>query len=77
MLSLTVELDEEVAEAVRNMAAAQRRSEREIVQEAVAAYAHAARPMPQGMGKYRSGQADVSEMAEDIFHDAAKERRWP
>ena len=77
MLSLTVELDEQVAEAVRNMAAAQRRSEREIVQEAVAAYAHSARPMPQGMGKYQSGQADVSERAEDILHDAAKERRWP
>jgi predicted transcriptional regulator len=67
MLSLTVELDEQVAEAVRNMAAAQRRSEREIVQEAVAAYAHSARPMPQGMGKYRSGQVDVSERAEDIL----------
>jgi predicted transcriptional regulator len=77
MLSVTVELDEQVAEAVRNMAAAQRRSECEIVQEAVAAYAHNARPMPQGMGKYRSGQADVSERAEDILSNSAKERRWP
>ena len=77
MLSLTVELDEPVAEAVRNMAAAQRRSEREIVQEAVAAYAHSARPIPQGIGKYHSGQNDVSERAEAILHDAAKERRWP
>jgi hypothetical protein len=59
------------------MAAAQHRSEREIVEEAVAAYAHSARPMPQSMGKYRSGQADVSERAEDILHNAAKERRWP
>jgi hypothetical protein len=77
MLSLTVELDEQVAEAVRNMAAAQRRSEREIVEDAVVAYAHSTRPMPQGIGKYRSGQADVSARAEDILHDAAKERRWP
>ncbi len=77
MLSLTVELDEQVAEAVRNMAAAQRRSEREIVQEAVAAYAHGARPMPQGIGKYRSGQTDVSEKVKDILRDEAKERRWP
>ena len=77
MLSLTVELDEQVAAAIRNMAAAQRRSEREIVQEAVAAYAHGTRPMPRGMGKYRSGQADISERAKDILHDAAKERRWP
>ncbi len=77
MPSLTVELDGQVADVVRTMAAAQRRSEREIVQEAVAAYAHSARPMPQGIGKYRSGQADVSERAKDILRDAAKERRWP
>ena len=77
MLSLTVELDEQVAAAVRNMAAAQRRSEQEIVIEAVAAYAHCARPMPQGMGKYRSGQVDISERAGEILRDAVKERRWP
>ena len=77
MLSLTVELDEPVAAAIRNMAAAPRAVEREIVLEAVAAYTHSARPMPRGMGKYRSGQADISERAKDILHDAAKEKRWP
>jgi predicted transcriptional regulator len=77
MSILTVELDEQVAATVRNLAAAQRCSEREIVQEAVAAYAHNTRPMPCGMGKYRSGRADVSERAEDILNDAVKERRWP
>jgi hypothetical protein len=77
MFILTVELDEQVAATVRNLAAAQRCSEREIVQEAVAAYTHNTRPMPSGMGKYRSGRADVSERVDDILNDAVKEKRWP
>ena len=77
MVSLTVQLDERVAEAVSKLAAAQNRSESEVVQEAVAAYARMTRPMPHGMGKYRSGRGDISEDAEDILRDAAKEGQWP
>ncbi len=77
MVSLTVQLDEHVAEVVSKLAAAQNRSESEIVQEAVAAYAQMTRPMPQGMGKYRSGRGDVSENAENILRDAAGEGQWP
>ena len=77
MVSLTVQLDEHVAEVVSKLAAAQNRSESEVVQEAVAAYAGMTRPMPQGMGKYRSGRGDVSENAEDILRDAARQGQWP
>jgi predicted transcriptional regulator len=76
MVSLTVQLDDHVAEAVSKLAAAQNRSESEVVQEAVAVYAGMSRPVPQGMGKYHSGRADVSENAEDILRDAAKEGQW-
>jgi len=36
-----------------------------------------ARPLPQGMGKYHSGQGDVSEKARDILRQAVKEGQWP
>lgn len=77
MVSLTVQLDEHVAEVVSKLASAQNRSESEVVQEAVALYAQMTRPMPKGMGKYRSGRDDVSENAENILRDAAKEGQWP
>jgi hypothetical protein len=77
MVSWTVELEDDLAEAVRTLAAAQHRSEREIVQDALAAYAQAGRPRPQGIGKYHSGCSDVSESAEDVLRGAVKEGRWP
>jgi hypothetical protein len=77
MVSLTVELDDHAAEVVRSLAAAYNRSESEIVQEAVAAYAQVKRPMPQGIGKYHSGRSDVSERAEEILRDSVREGQWP
>ncbi len=77
MVSLMVQLDEHVAEVVTKLASAQNRSESEVVEEAVTLYAQIARPLPQGMGKYRSGRGDVSEDAENILRDAAREGQWP
>ena len=77
MVSLTVQLDEHLAEVIRQLAAAQKRSESEIVQQAVAAYAQSKPPMPEGVGKYHSGRADTSERAREILREAAREGRWP
>jgi DNA invertase Pin-like site-specific DNA recombinase len=68
--AITVQVDDEMAELLRRLAAARQRSETEIVREALAAYVQAARPVPKGMGKYRSGQAHVSERARDIVREA-------
>ncbi len=73
MVSLTVQIDERLAEVVRSLAAAYNRSESEIVQEALAAFAKVKRRSPQGMGKYHSGRADVSQQTEEILRDAARQ----
>jgi hypothetical protein len=66
-----------MAEVLRRLAAAQKRSETDIVREALAAYVQTARPSPRGMGKYHSGQANVSEKARDLLREAVKEGQWP
>lgn len=77
MVSIQVQLDDETGELVRRLAAAQDRSECDIVRDAVVAYAQAGRPMPKGIGQFHSGRQDVSETARNILRDAVKEGRWP
>jgi hypothetical protein len=77
MTAITVQLDDEMAQLLRRLAAAQQRSETDIVREALAAYAQTSRPLPKGIGKYHSGREDVSEKARDLLRDAAKEGLWP
>ena len=77
MPAITVELGEDMAEDLRRIAAAQERSETEIVCEALAAYVQTARPLPKGMGKYRSGHAKTSEQARELLRQAAKDRVCP
>jgi hypothetical protein len=71
--AITVQLEDDMAEVLRRLAAEQQRSETDIVREALAAYVHSARPLPKGMGKYHSGQGDVSEKARDLLRQAVKE----
>jgi len=78
MDSQMIALDEQTAEAVRQLAAEERRPESEIVRDALALYARAGkRPTPIGVGRYRSGSHDVSERARSLIRDAVKEGRWP
>ena len=77
MAAITVELNEDIAKDLRRLAAAQERSEKEIVCEAVASYVHSARPLPKDIGKYHSGQANVSERARDLLREAARDGTWP
>ncbi|MBI1831428.1 MAG: CopG family transcriptional regulator [Planctomycetes bacterium] len=77
MTAITVHLNDGMAEELRRLAAAQQRSETEIVCEALAAYVQTARPLPKGMGKYRSGHGNVSEQARDLLRQAVKDKQWP
>ena len=77
MTAITVQLNDNIAEELRQLAATQKRSETEIVCEALAAYVQTARPLPKGLGKYRSGQSNVSEQARDLLRQAVKEKQWP
>jgi hypothetical protein len=77
MQKTTVYLEPELALTLRQLAAAQGRSQAELIREAIASYAHkSARPEPKGIGAYRSGRSDVSERAEELLRRAAKARRW-
>lgn len=77
MNAVTVQLNGEIAEELRRLAAAQERSETDIVCEALAAYMGSVRPLPKGMGRYRSGQGNVSEQARDLLRQAVKDNQWP
>ena len=77
MTAITVQLDDDMAEVLRRLADAQKRSETDIVREALAAYVQTARPLPKGMGKYHSGQGDISQKARDLLRQAVKEGLWP
>lgn len=77
MSAITVQIDDNMAEELRRLAATQKRSESEIVREALAVYVQATRPLPQGMGKYHSGQCDVSEQARTLLREAVKDGLWP
>jgi len=73
---VTLQLDEQTSQLLRTIAAAENRSEAEVVQALLAQYAQRP-PLPIGMGKYRSGKTDTSENASQIIRQAVKEGVWP
>ena len=77
MTAITVQIDDDLAVLLRRLAAAQKRSETEIVREALHGYMQVARPLPAGLGKYHSGQGQVSEKARGLLREAVKEGLWP
>jgi hypothetical protein len=78
MNSTIITLDELTAETIRQLACAEQRSETEIVRDALSLYAQAGRrPLPIGVGLYRSGVHDGSEQARTLIRDAVREGRWP
>lgn len=77
MTSITIQLTGPVAEKLRHLSETERRSEADIVGDALESYAPTKRKLPTGAGKYRSGQPDVAQNDEEILRDAVNERRWP
>ena len=77
MVSMTIQLDERLADVLREMAQAQQRSQEELILEAVSLYAtRPERKVPKGVGAYRSGRSDVSANARDILRDEARSGQW-
>ena len=78
MVKTTLYLDSGVAIALRQLAAGQGRSQSELIREVLADYARRAkRPMPKGVGAYRSGRPDIGQRAKQLLRQAVRERRWP
>ena len=77
MVTITVQLNDDMADELRRLAATQERSETDIISEALAIYLYTPRPLPKGMGKYHSGQGTVSEAARDLLRQAVKDKQWP
>jgi hypothetical protein len=77
MGSLPIDLDDDVAEAIRRLAQARRRSESDVIREALAVYERTSRPEPIGVGCYHSGGGGIAERAREILREDAKAARWP
>lgn len=78
MVSLTIQLDDNVAESLRQMARESNRTESELIREAISSFARQ-QPcgQPKGIGKYHSGRSDVSEKARTVVRQAVEDRQWP
>lgn len=78
MVTVTVQLDENTAERLQQLAESQQRTPEELVVEAVGRLTSPSkRPMPKGVGQYHSGQTDVSQNAREILRDAVRSKQWP
>lgn len=77
-MSVSVELDEQTAAVAQELAANEQRSASDVIHDALAMYASLGkRPMPTGMGKYRSGRSGTSANAREILRQAVKDGEWP
>jgi hypothetical protein len=77
MTTITIEISGPAAEKLRHLVEAERRSEAEIIGDALEAYPGPKRPLPKGAGKYHSGRSDISQRTDEILRKAVQEREWP
>ena len=77
MSSVVVEISEPIADQLRVLADAEKRSESEIIGDALAAYVSSRQKLPTGSGKYHSGDADSARNSDDMLRDAVKDGKWP
>ena len=79
MLRTTVYLDDEIALAIRQLAETRRRTQADIIRDALCRYVTQAmrkgRLRLAGVGVYHSGRADVSEKAEEFLKEPARKSR--
>jgi predicted transcriptional regulator len=78
MLRTTIYLDEETVLALRQLATLQKRSQTDIIRDALKRYFEQVQPEKKGtlpgVGAYRSGRHDISEQAEELLRQAARRR---
>jgi hypothetical protein len=76
MVKTTLYLQEETIHALERLASEEGRSQGEVIQAALLSYeSRRTRPVPKGIGKYRSGRSDVSERAEELLRQAFRKDR--
>lgn len=76
MTKTTLYLEDDTAQALKQLADDEGCSEAEVIREALVVYrASRLRPSPKGVGDYRSGRSDVSAKAEELLRMAARGRR--
>jgi predicted transcriptional regulator len=78
-MSFTIELDEQTAAVVQELAAKEKRAAAEVIHDALLAYAlqPRQRALPRGIGKYRSGHTDTAQHAREIIREAVEKGEWP
>lgn len=77
MQKTTLYLDPETALAIRRIAATAKRSQADVIREALVEYTVRAQPAaPRGIGAYASGRTDTGESAEELLRRAARTRKW-
>ena len=77
-MSLSVELDDQTAAVAQELAASEKRSVAEVIRDVLAAYpGKRTRPLPKGVGQYRSGCRDTAQKVDDLLNAAVKEGLWP
>lgn len=77
-MSMPIEIDDQTASAVRELAVRENRAICEVIRDAVTVYAaQRKRPLPRGAGKYGSGFTDTARTVDEILTKAVAERTWP
>jgi predicted transcriptional regulator len=77
-MALTIELDEQTAATVEELAADQKRFASEVIRDALAVYTgKRKRRLPKRAGKHSSGHTDTAQKVDEILTEAVKEGRWP
>jgi predicted transcriptional regulator len=78
MLRTTIYLDEETVLALRQLATLQKRSQTDIIRDALKRYFEQVQPEKKstlpGVGAYRSGRHGISEQAEELLRQVARRR---
>ncbi len=73
MVKITVHLDDELALSLRRLAEVEGRSQAELIRAALKNFtSQKVRPMPTGIGEFRSGHSFTSVRAKEILREASR-----
>lgn len=76
MTKKTLYLEDDTVRTLEQLADKEGCSEADVIREALVVYQGTRlRPVPKGVGSYRSGRSDVSSRAEELLRQAARERK--
>lgn len=78
MLSTTLDLDEDTLLVLQRLADTEKRSQTDIVREALQRYLQQTRALnphlPSGVGRFHSGRSDVSQRTEEMLEQAIRHK---